>query len=125
MTLLNYFFIVLIYENQYLLITGILLIDINQTLTNSSFTPGNVIYEITPTANGCVGSPIQSTVIVNPIPDAIANPNSQNICSGQSTSINLSGNVLGTTFNWTVNQTDVVGSNPGSGNSINQIFSYL
>jgi gliding motility-associated-like protein len=95
---------------------------INQTLTNSSFTPGNVIYEITPTANGCVGSPIQSTVIVNPIPDAIANPNSQNICSGQSTSINLSGNVLGTTFNWTVNQTDVVGANPGSGNSINQIL---
>ena len=95
---------------------------INQTLTNSSFTPGNVIYEITPSANGCVGSPIQSTVIVNPIPDAIANPNSQNICSGQSTSINLSGNVLGTTFNWTVNQTDVVGANPGSGNSINQIL---
>ena len=95
---------------------------INQTLTNSSYSPGNVIYEITPTANGCVGSPIQSTVIVNPIPDAIANPNSQNICSGQSTSINLSGSVLGTTFNWTVNQTDVVGANPGSGNSINQIL---
>ena len=95
---------------------------IGQTLTNSSFTPGNVIYEITPTSNGCVGSPIQSTVIVNPIPDAIANPNSQNICSGQSTSINLTGNVLGTTFNWTVNQTDIVGANPGSGNSINQIL---
>ncbi len=96
--------------------------SINQILTNSSFTSGTVDYQITPTANGCSGNAIQSTITVNPKPDVIANPSTQNICTGQPTSINLSGNVTGTTYNWTVSQVDVLGASPGSGNSIAQIL---
>jgi gliding motility-associated-like protein len=95
---------------------------INQILTNSSFAIGTVDYQITPIANGCSGNAIQTRITVNPTPDVIANPTTQDICTGQSTSINLSGNVIGTTYNWTVTQVDVLGASAGSGNSIAQIL---
>ncbi|MBK7374100.1 MAG: hypothetical protein IPJ02_00575 [Chitinophagaceae bacterium] len=52
--------------------------------------------------NGCAGSSDPVTVTVNPIPDAVATPSSQSICSGSSiTTIVNSGSVAGTVFNWT------------------------
>ena len=59
-------------------------------------------------------------VTVNPIPDVIANPMSEIICSGAATNIALTGNVAGTTFSWTVNQSGVTGATDASGNSISQ-----
>ncbi|NUM51551.1 MAG: PKD domain-containing protein [Flavobacteriales bacterium] len=89
---------------------------ISQILTGN----GTATYTITPTANGCVGLPIIVVVTVNPLPVATATPNSQIICSGQSTNINLTSNVGGTTFNWTVVQGGVNGANNGSGSNITQ-----
>ena len=59
------------------------------------------------------------TVTVNPTPDAVATPSAQTICSGASiTTIALTGSVMGTTFNWTRDNTaDVTGiAAMGSGN---------
>jgi len=43
--------------------------QIIQTLSNTDgVNPGSVTYEITPTSNGCSGTPIQRTVTVNDIP---------------------------------------------------------
>jgi uncharacterized protein (TIGR02145 family) len=41
---------------------------IQQILYNSGYMPGGVTYQVTPTANGCVGTPGQVVVTVNPLP---------------------------------------------------------
>jgi hypothetical protein len=73
--------------------------------------------------NGCVGPPVSIVVTVNPIPDVVATPAAQALCSGASTSIALSGSVPGTTFAWTYTVLpagSVTGALAGSGNSISQ-----
>ena len=58
---------------------------------------------------------------VNPVPFATASPSSQAICSGNTTSINLSSFTPGTTFSWTVVQSaGVSGGLLGSGTTIAQ-----
>ncbi|MFN3918432.1 MAG: PKD-like domain-containing protein [Flavobacteriales bacterium] len=94
--------------------------NINQTLSTTGAAQGTATYTITPVANGCTGTPITVTVTVNPTPTATATPTSQTICSGQTTGINLTSNVAGTTFNWTVTQTGVSGAAAGSGATIAQ-----
>ncbi len=96
--------------------------DISGILTNTTNAPVTVTFTITPSyTNGgttCTGTPITATVVVNPIPNAVATPASQTICSGASiTTIVLTGNVSGTVYNWTRNNPGVTGiPNSGSGN---------
>ncbi|MFZ1306495.1 MAG: PKD-like domain-containing protein, partial [Ferruginibacter sp.] len=76
--------------------------NISGTLTNTLNTPVTVTFTITPMANGCPGTPVTATVLVNPTPNAVAAPASQTICSGATiTTIALSGNVAGAVYNWT------------------------
>jgi hypothetical protein len=90
--------------------------NISGILTNTTFAPVTVTFTITPTANGCPGAPITATVLVNPTPNAFANPASQTVCSGLPiTTIVLTGNVTGTTFNWTRNNTATVTGIAASG----------
>lgn len=42
--------------------------SITQTLTNTGTTAGVVRYTITPTANGCTGTPVIVDIVVNPLP---------------------------------------------------------
>ncbi|KGO78723.1 hypothetical protein Q762_14985, partial [Flavobacterium cauense R2A-7] len=93
-----------------------------QTLTATGSVSGTAVYTITPTANGCTGAAITVTVTVNPIPNAIATPASQTICSNTTTNIALSSGVIGTTYTWTVVQTGVSGASNGSGNTISQLL---
>ncbi len=69
-------------------------------------------------ANGIPSTPI--FIIVNPQPVATATPPAQTICSGATTNIDLSSNIEGTTFSWTVLQVNVTGATPGSGATIDQ-----
>jgi gliding motility-associated-like protein len=94
--------------------------SIAQTLTATGTTAGTATYTITPTANGCPGTPINVVITVNPIPVVTATPTSQTICSGTAPSIALTSNVAGTTFSWTVAQTDVIGATNGTGTSITE-----
>ncbi len=94
--------------------------SIAQTLTATGTSAGTAVYTITPTANGCTGTPISVTITVTPRPTVTATPNAQTICSGSSTSISLSSNIVGATFSWTVVQSGVSGASAGSGSSIVQ-----
>ncbi len=92
--------------------------DISGSLTNTTNAPVTVTFTITPTANGCFGTPITATVLVNPTPNAVATPASQTVCSGTAiTTIVLSGNVAGTTFNWTRDNTVTVTGIAASGSA--------
>jgi len=97
--------------------------SITQTLSTTSASAGTATYTITPTDNGCTGAAIVATVTVNPIPTATVSPASQSICSGGATSLSLSSDVGGTTYSWTVTQTNVSGAANGSGSSITQTLS--
>ena len=98
-----------------------------QILLNNTYSLGSVTYHITPSSNlgmSCPGSLADYTINVNPVPDIIATPASQTICSGSQTAIMLSSDVSGTTFNWTASllSGSVVGQSNGSGMNINQIL---
>ncbi|MCW1149219.1 PKD-like domain-containing protein, partial [Flavobacterium lacisediminis] len=89
--------------------------------SNSIYTVVNIASSLSPfCSQSQTGS---ATVVVNPIPDVIITPTQTTICSGTSTSINLSSTVSGTTFSWVVvQQSNVTGATNGSGNVISQIL---
>jgi hypothetical protein len=63
----------------------------------------------------------QTCITVSPLP--IANALYDNsICSGESTSINLSSTLGGTSFSWTASQSGATGALSGAGTTINQIL---
>jgi hypothetical protein len=61
----------------------------------------------------------QTCITVSPLPNATVSGDTE-ICSGESTTLNLSSNLTGTTFSWTVNQTNATGATNGAGPTINQ-----
>lgn len=58
-----------------------------------------------------------------PRPVATATPPAQVISSGETTSVELTSTITGTTFSWTVVQTGVTGASSGSGSTIAQTLS--
>jgi gliding motility-associated-like protein len=94
--------------------------SINQVLTNSGTIVGQAIYTVTPISNGCSGTPQTVSVTVYPKPVVTASPMTDTLCSGETTNIVLNSNVPGTVFSWTVLQTGLFGTAPGTGNSISQ-----
>lgn len=95
---------------------------IAQVLQTSINNFGEAVYAITPSLNGCSGSTILVPITVNPVPNVSTNAFNNPICSGTATNIELTSNVPGTTFTWSVAQTNVIGAVPGNGNSIAQII---
>ncbi len=96
--------------------------SIIQTLTSTGLSTSSVIYSIVPSSLGCAGTGVSDTIMVKPNPTTSANPPSQQLCSGQTSSILLSSNLPGTQFTWTCLPTSpsVTGFAPGSGTSISQ-----
>lgn len=75
---------------------------------NTGSTPVVATVTITPTANGCPGTPIDYTLTVNPTPTV--NPIADEIvCAGDNTTaVNFTGATAGTTFDW-VNSNTAIG----------------
>jgi gliding motility-associated-like protein len=96
--------------------------NIAQVLNATTSNTGTVTYNVTPTLNSCVGSPIAVVISVAANPVVTATPASQTICEGTSTGIVLSSSPTGATFNWTSSETDVTGSSAGTGASIAQVL---
>jgi len=84
--------------------------------TNTSNAPISGEITVTPSANGCVGTPATFTITINPTPivDSIGN---QALCTGTSTAaINFTGNMAsGVTYNWTNSHPAIGLATPGSG----------
>ncbi|HEU4789968.1 MAG TPA: PKD-like domain-containing protein, partial [Flavobacterium sp.] len=94
---------------------------ITQLLTNAGFVTATVDYTITPSINGCAGTPVTVTINVNPLPEVLGTPPGT-ICSGGISSITLSPTIVGTVFDWTVVQNGVTGAAAGTGNTIEQVL---
>ncbi|XOV68839.1 MAG: gliding motility-associated C-terminal domain-containing protein [Fluviicola sp.] len=70
---------------------------------------------VTPTSNGCVGTPEDFTITVNPSPnvDPVVD---QTVCNGLATAaVNFSGATPGTTFDWTNTNTNIGLGGAGTG----------
>ena len=90
--------------------------DISGTLTNTTNAPVMVIFTVTPSLGGCVGTPFNVRIIVNEsLPTATVSPSSQTICSGNITDIVPSSNYAGATFSWTRDNTASVTGIAASG----------
>ncbi|MGD9929768.1 MAG: PKD-like domain-containing protein [Mangrovibacterium sp.] len=94
------------------------------TATNSETTTQTATIVVTPhyTNAGvtCNGPSKTFTIKIDPIPDVIPSVDEQTICSGGTTSINLSSSVTGTTYTWTVSDSGVNGATSGNTSSIIQ-----
>ncbi len=96
-----------------------------QTLTNTGTVNATVTYTITPKSEfGCIGTPTTAAITVRPVPNVIATPAAQVICSVTATNIQLTSAIAGTTFNWTAALTSgsATGFSAGSGSTIAQIL---
>jgi PKD repeat protein len=95
---------------------------IAQTLINTTNTLATVTYSVTPTANGCAGTPINVVVTVFPVTTVTASPPSQSICPGTTTNIVLTSNIGTAAFSWTASLTSgtATGFSNGSGSTIVQ-----
>jgi len=72
------------------------------TTTNYSNSPIVATIKVTPKANGCVGLTKQFTITVNPHPVITTSLSNITLCNATpSVDISLSGNVSGTSFDWT------------------------
>jgi hypothetical protein len=90
--------------------------NITGTLTNTTTAPVTVTFTITPSANGCTGTPITATVIVNPIP-TVNQPANQVVCNrSNTTAVAYTGAVTGTVYSWTNNTPSIGLAASGSGN---------
>lgn len=103
---------------------------ITGTLNNPTDTAQTATYTVTPSNNGCPGTPFSITVTVNPKP-LISNVAPLAICSGGTFSVtptNGSGNIVtaGTTYTWTVNSnTTITGQSASNATGITVISQTL
>ena len=91
---------------------------ITETLINTTSAPSSVTYVITPTANGCTGTPFNYVVTVNPTATVTTVPN-QVICNNSATApVNFASPATGGTavYNWTNNNTSIGLAATGTGN---------
>jgi len=76
---------------------------IGAAFTNSTNAPITITYTITPTGptpTFCVGTPVNATVIVNPIP-TVSSAATKTICNNTSVAYTPTSAVTGTTYTWT------------------------
>lgn len=94
----------------------------NLSIAPNTTTTYNLVYT---SPAGCPGTNASGIMNVNPIPTLTSTLSSPNICSGDQVGIGLSSNVPNSTISWTNTESQVTGSNPGSGTSINDVITTL
>ncbi len=77
------------------------------TPVNTGTTPLVVTLTVTPIANNCTGEPITFTYTINPTPTVTAITDKVYCNNVLTTSIPLPGTVIGSTFSWTNNNTNI------------------
>lgn len=80
---------------------------IGGTLTNSTSAIATATYSVTPISGTCIGSPFDVVVTVNPTP-TVNSVSDEVYCAGEaSTQIDFAGDVSGSTFDWTCDNTSI------------------
>ena len=86
------------------------------TVYNAAYVTDTVHLMITPAANGCTGAAVPFAIAVKPAPD-VKGASNLSLCSGNAAAgFLLYGDVAGSVFNWTNNNTTIGLAAAGSGN---------
>jgi hypothetical protein len=86
------------------------------TATNNTAAAISGTITVTPSANGCPGTPISFTITVNPTA-TVNQPANQTLCNGASTAaVTFTGTPGAVTFSWTNNNTSIGLAGSGTGN---------
>ena len=85
-----------------------------ETLTSSNTTATTVTYIATASFGGCMGTPVNITQVVNPIP-TVNSLTTTPVCSGVATNILATSPVSGATFTWTRAAVSGITPTTGSG----------
>ncbi len=102
--------------------------NISEILLNGGNNIEQVTYVITPSLNGCTGSPVNFVVTINPTPSAQPDKTTETLCDGGTTSIDLDAvmPVAGTTYTWTVvDNPDVTGETGDASGTLTDIIQTL
>ena len=109
-------------------VSGLPLIGGSGNITPQQFSvgtlTGHVTYHVTPTANGCPGTPVDYVFTVNPVPVPVL-PAPQTICSCDTTAPGIiSSNILSASISWTATfpSSITLPTQFGSGNIPGQII---
>ena len=73
---------------------------INESLTNTTTAPVNALYIITPSINGCNGTPFTLTVTVNPTA-VITSAATKTVCNTTALAYTATSSTAGASFSWT------------------------
>lgn len=93
----------------------------NGVTTQSQTVPtADATYIVTVTDRYSCSGTDTCEVITKPVPTATVTPATDLICSGEATDFQITSNLTGTTFDWTVSGTGTTGSSNGTGNTIAQ-----
>lgn len=74
-----------------------------QTITTTNTNPGTVTYVVTPTFNGCVGTPFNYVININPAPSITTQPASSSVCLGGTATamtVSLNSSAVTPTYQW-------------------------
>ncbi len=83
---------------------------------NNGTTPVVATITVTPTFDGCPGTPQSFTITVNPTP-TVNDPADQVVCAGDPVTVNFTGSVGGATYTWTNDNVAIgLGAGPTAGN---------
>ena len=88
---------------------------IAQQLTVTGQTPGTVTYTITPTANGCSGTPVNVAVKVNPNASIVAVTGNNSLCINRTTPYTATAFLGGGTGTWSSSNSSVATVDSDSG----------
>ncbi|REG90702.1 PKD domain-containing protein [Algoriphagus antarcticus] len=84
--------------------------SIKQQLQNSTNTPLDVTYTVTPTIGTCTGQDFALLVTIQPAPSITFSEEDQNLCTGsESKEVKFTSDVSGATFTWTADPKGVQG----------------
>jgi gliding motility-associated-like protein len=97
---------------------------ITETLVNTTNAAVNVVYSITPTANGCAGTAFTYTVTVNPTA-TISSSSTAAVCTGLPLSYSITSGVAGATYSWSRPAVAGVSNAAASGQTSNPITETL
>jgi hypothetical protein len=93
--------------------------NISGTWVNTTSTPQTVTFAVTPSANGCTGTVVNPTVVVNPYPTvSLASSGPTALTPGQTVSIIATTNPPGGSFVWYVNNSVVSGATTSTLNNL-------
>lgn len=74
---------------------------ITETMNTSNAAPTAVVYTLTPTANGCTGTPVDFTVNLNPRPNVVPGATQNLDCNTPTAVVSASSSTAGVQFGWT------------------------